>query len=140
MKDVNTILPRKIYELLQPVVSCKVYYKYVPANETGNAYVSINTITNTDVSTQQTSDTDTTVMIGIYSRESQANPGKLVDDIAAAVYAAIYPNRQQTLDLSPDFQNCSVALVNDVVMDATMTNTNILINRFLTFRFNIFHR
>lgn len=109
MKDVNTILPRKIYELLQPVVSCKVYYKYVPANETGNAYVSINTITNTDVSTQQTSDTDTTVMIGIYSRESQANPGKLVDDIAAAVYAAIYPNRQQTLDLSPDFQNCSVA-------------------------------
>jgi len=140
VKDVNSILQQKIFNLLRPVISYPLYYKYLPAYDKSNVYVTINTITNIDASTMQSSDTDTTIQIGIYSRETQANPGQLVNDIAAAVYAVLYPDKQTTIDLSPGFQNCSVVLVNDVVPDAIATNTEILINRFLTFRFNIFHR
>jgi hypothetical protein len=140
MKDVNTILKQKIFDLLRPVISYPLYYKYLPAFVKENAYVTINIITNTDASTMQTSDTDTTILVGIYSRETQANPGQMVNDIAAAVYAVLYPDPQFKLDLSPGFQNCSVSLVNDIIPDAIATNTEILINRFLTFRFNIFHR
>lgn len=139
MKDVNTILQQKIFELLQPVTGCPVYYKYLPSVIETNAYMLITTITNVDASTMQTSNTDTTVQISIYTRDSQANPGKLANDIAAVVYAALYPNRQQTIGLEPDFQNCSVALVNDTSPDAISTGNYVFINRFLTFRFNIYH-
>ena len=139
MKDINPILQQKIYDLISPVVNCPVYYKYLPAHIGGDVYVLITTITNVDVSTMQTSDTDTTVQIGIYSRDSQANPGKLVNDVAAAVYAVLYPDRQTVLDLSPDFQNCSVQLINDTVPDALQNNNYIFINRFITFRYNIYH-
>jgi hypothetical protein len=140
MKDVNTILKQKIHDLLRPAIPYPLYYKYLPSFVKSNAYVTISTITNIDASTMQTSDTDTTVQISIYSKESQANPGQLVNDIAAAVYAVLYSSPQAKIDLMPDFQNCSVSLVNDIVPDAIATNTEILINRFLTFRFNIYHR
>jgi len=140
VKEVNSILQQKIFNLLRPVISYPLYYKYLPAFEKANAYVTINTITNIDASTMQSSDTDTTIQIGIYSRETQANPGQLVNDIAAAVYAVLYPSPIAAIDLMPDFQVCSVSLVNDVVPDAIASNTEIFINRFLTFRFNIYHR
>lgn len=140
MKDVNGILKQKIYDLIKPAVNCPVYYAYVPADVTGRVYVTVNTITNTDVSTMQSSDTDTAVLISIFSRETQGNAGKLVDDIAAAIYAVIYPNQQHKIDLSPGFQNIAIALVNDNTTDALATQKFIFINRFLTFRFNIYHR
>jgi hypothetical protein len=133
-------LKQKIFDLLRPVISYPLYYKYLPAFVKENAYVTISGITNTDASSMNTSDTDTTIVISIFSRETQANPGQIVNDIGAAVYLVIYPDRQATIDLSPGFQNCSISLVNDVTPDAIGTNTDILINRFLTFRFNIFHR
>ena len=139
MKDVNTILQETIYNLLTPVVSVPVYYKYLPAKVPGNAYVLVSTITNIDASTQHTNDTDTTVQIGIYSRDNRGNQGQQVNDIAASIYSVIYPDNQTKLDLQPDFQNTSIALVNDVVPDAIETGNFIYINRFLTFRFNIFH-
>jgi hypothetical protein len=140
VKDVNSTLQQKIFELLRPAISYPLYYKYLPAFVKENAYVTISIITNTDASTMQSSDTDTSVLIGIYSRESQANPGQIVNDIAAAVYAVLYPSPQTKIDLMPDFQNCSVSLVNDIVPDAIAGNNFIFINRFLTFRFNIYHR
>lgn len=139
MKNVNTILLQKIYDLISPVVNCPVYYKYLPATIASNIYVSLNTVSQTDVSTMQSSDTDASVIVGIYSKERQGNPGELLNDVASAVYAAIYPNQQTVLDLSPGFQNTSIELVNDIEQDALQANNFIFINRFLTFRFNIFH-
>jgi hypothetical protein len=140
MKDINTILQKKLYDILKPVLSCPIYYKYLPATIEPNEYVLINTITNIDASTQQSSDTDTTIIIGIYTKDSQANPGKIANDIAALVYQNLYPNRQFKPDLSPGFQVCSVQLVNDIVPDPLMTRNFIFINRFITFRYNILHQ
>jgi hypothetical protein len=81
VKDVNSILQQKIFALLRPAISYPLYYKYLPAFVKENAYVTISIITNTDASTMQSSDTDTSVLIGIYSRESQANPGQLVPEL-----------------------------------------------------------
>jgi hypothetical protein len=139
MKDVTTILQKKLYDILKPVLSCPVYYKYLPATIEPNEYVLINTITNIDAGTIHSSDTDTTIIIGIYTKDSQANPGKTANDIAALVYSNLYPNQQFRPDLEPDFQVCSVALVNDVVPDPLMTRNYIFINRFITFRYNIYH-
>lgn len=139
MKDVNTILKQTIYNLLKPVVNCPLYYQYMPSTVSGNVYVTINAISSIDASTMQSSNSDTSIQIGIYSRDSQANPGQLVNDIAAAIYAVLYPDRQTMVDLSPGFQSCSLTLVNDITLDAIVTNTYVFINRMLTFRFNIFH-
>jgi hypothetical protein len=87
MKDVTTILQKKLYDILKPVLSCPVYYKYLPATIEPNEYVLINTITNIDAGTIHSSDTDTTIIIGIYTKDSQANPGKTANDIAALVYS-----------------------------------------------------
>src|SRR4249920_2150505 len=121
MKNINTILTQKIFDLISPVVKCPVYFKYLPATIESNIYVSINTVSNADVSTMQTSDTDTSVIIGIYSKERQGNPGETLIKVVDAVYAALYPNRQAVLDLSPGFQNCAVTLVNDIEQDALQT-------------------
>jgi hypothetical protein len=139
MKNVNDILQQEIYDLiLAAITPVPVYYPYLPAYRTDNVYVTINAIANVDASTQSTSDTDTTIQISIYSRDSQANSGSSLGTIAAAIYGAIYPDRQTKLSLT-GFQNCSIQLVNDITTDALMTNNFVYLNRFITFRFNIFH-
>jgi hypothetical protein len=140
MKNVNTILQQKIYDLLQPVLSVPIYYKYLPSVIQENAYVLITTITNVDASTMHTSDTDTTVQLGIYSRGSQANAGVTVNETADIIYETLYPDRQTTIDLSPDYQNTSISLVNDTTPDALQTGSFIFINRFITLRLNIFNK
>jgi len=138
MKNVNPILLKTIYDLLVPVVACPVYYKYLPATIRSNIYISLNTVSHNDVSTQSTSDTETSVVIGIYSEEPQGNPGELVNDTATIVYDTIYPNRQFTLTI-PGFQNVSITMISDVEQDALIANGYVFINRFITFRFNIYH-
>jgi hypothetical protein len=138
MKNVNPILLETIYNLLVPVVACPVYYKYLPATISSNIDISLNAVSHTDVSTQSTSDTETSVVIGIYSEERQGNPGQLVNDVATIVYDTIYPNRTAVLTI-PGFQNVSITMVNDIEQDALIAQGFVSINRFITFRFNIYH-
>ncbi len=140
MKDVNTILRQKIYDLLTVAVApVPVYSYYIPAVINTPEYITINTIANTDVSTMQSSDTETAVQISIFTKQSQANPGNQINTIAAAVYAALYPNRQTVLNLAPGFQNVGITMVNDNVTEAITTQNFVFINRFITFRFKIVH-
>jgi len=138
MKDVNKILRTKIYELLAPVAGCPVYYKYVPNTDTSDVYMVISTVNNSNVSTMQTSDTDTVIQVSIFSRETISNAGNVADDKAEIVYNTLYPNTTFTLDLSPNFQNTSVRMTNDISPDALSTGNYIFINRFIQFRFNIY--
>lgn len=140
MKDVNSILRLKLYEILTPVVGVPVYYKYIPARVDEAAYVLITTINNNDTGTIHTSDTDTSFQVSIYTKDTQANAGVTADNIAANVYETIYPNPQAIIDLEPDFQNTGIRLVNDISPDAILTPDAVFINRFITFRLNIFHR
>lgn len=140
MKDVNTVLKRKLYELLQPVVGVPCFSKYMPSSVTENEYVLITTINSNDTSTMHSADTDTTVQISIYTRDSQANPGEASSTIAGIVYDTIYPTPQSKIDLEPDFHNSVLTLVSDNEPDAILTNNEVFINRFLIFRLRILHR
>jgi|GEM_PF-2953973 hypothetical protein len=140
MKDVNTILRQKIYDLLITAVSpVPVYAYYLPATINTPEYITINTIANTDVSTMHSSDTETAVQISIFTKQSQANPGNHINTIAAAIYAALYPDQQTVLNLAPEFQNIGIKMVNDNVTEAIATQNFVFINRFITFRFKIVH-
>lgn len=137
MKDCNAAIQQKLYDLLSPAVGVPVSKGYSVTDD--DAYVLISTINSNDRSTMHSSDTDTVVQLSIYTKDSQANPGDLVNTIAAAIYATIYPNPQSTIDLSPDFQNCVLRLVNDTGEQPILTGTNVFINRFISFRLIILH-
>ncbi len=140
MSDVNSVLRKKLYELLSPVVGVPVYYKYIPAGNDTAAYVLISTITGIDASTMITFDTDVTIQLGIYTRDSQANSGAKADAIAQIIYNTLLPVQPSVIDLSPNFQNYALKRVNDVSPDAILTNNFAFINRFITLRAGIFHR
>lgn len=140
MKNVNTAVRKKLYELLNPVVGVPVYYKYIPARIDVDAYVLITAINNNDTGTIHSSDTQTAVQIGIYTKDTQANSGVAADNIADIVYETIYPNPQAKIDLEPDFQNTGINMVSDNCPDVLQTNEAVFLNRFITFRLNIFHR
>ena len=139
MRDVNSVLKQKLYQILSGVLDYPVYQKYIPASVDESAYVLITTINNNDTSTMQSNDTDTTVQIGIYTKDSQANAGAACDTIAQTIYETIYPTPDASIDLSPNFQNCGLKLVNDFSPEAMLTGSFVFINRFLIFRLNIFH-
>lgn len=139
MKDVNSTLRKKLFEMLSAISGTPVYYKYLPSTVSSNAYILITTLTNSDSSTMHSADTDTTIQIGIYTKDSSAESGVTADTIAAGVYELIYPYPGSRIDLGSEFQNCSLRLINDVSPDAIQTKESIFINRFITFRLKIFH-
>jgi hypothetical protein len=83
--------------------------------------------------------TNTVFLINIFTRDTSANPGTLVNTIAAEIYALIYPLPNSVIDLSPDFQNAQLSLANDFSPDAMQTNNAVYINRFISFRAYIYH-
>lgn len=137
MRDVNSTLRKKIFEMLSVIPDTPVYYKYLPSTVDSNAYILITTINSNDSSNMHAANTDTTIQIGIYTKDNLAASGVNADTIAEGVYEILYSSPGSRIDLSPNFQNCSLRLVNDVSPDAIQTNNFILINRFITFRLNI---
>lgn len=145
MKDVNKALRKKYYELLNGSLNIEndpvpVYYKYLPNNIDKPYYVIIRTVSNTEISTKQLSNTDTSIQLGIYTKDTVANPGSYADDIAGQIYTIIYPTPQSTIDLEPDFQVAVTKLDNDISPDAIQSNNAVFVNRFITFAHKILHR
>lgn len=135
MKSVNQALKTAIRTALMGV-GYDIYANIVPASAS-DTYILLSDVASTDAGTMQSSDTDTTLQIGIFSKANIANGGQTVEDIAEAVYAAIYPNPQSVLTI-PGFQNTRIALVNDTTQSLGLS-AFIMINRILIFRFNLFH-
>ena len=140
MKDINTALTTKLYNLLQPVVGVPVYSKYIPANLDVAAYLLLTTITSLDSSTMTTFDSEVSVQIGIYTKDTQANSGAKCNAVAQLVYDTLLPTVSATIDLEPDFDNYSLTRVNDVSPDVIVTPAFVFINRVITFRLGVFHR
>lgn len=144
MKDINLALTKKYFELLNNNIKVNgsnvpVYYKYLPATVNASAYILINSLTSNDTSNKQLNATDTSVQVAIYTKFVNNNDGYAADEIARQVFDIIYPTPTATIDLSPDFQNYSIKLVNDISPDTFQTPSFIMINRFITFRHSILH-
>lgn len=121
--------------------SVEVFYQYVPDTYTGKYYIILNNVSNNDVSTMSTSDTQTSMSVGIYTREEKYNSGKAADDITDIVMQRIYPNKQTNLDLSADgFQITNTRLAADNTNNWTMEGQQSYIDRTLIFIHTIFHK
>lgn len=145
MKDVTKALRKKYFELLNNNViingaAVPVYYKYIPNIINTAYYIVLTTVSNTIISTKQSRITDTSLQIGIYTKDTTANAGAIADEIAEQVKDIIIPfpvnNR---IDLSPDFQVVVLKPDGDQSPDALQIDDTIFINRFLTFTHKILH-
>lgn len=140
MKDVNNILRKKLFDILNGNISASVYNDYLPASINPSAYVIVTWMTSNDNSGMVNANTITSFQLGIYTKDTAANSGQLVNTIAQEIYALIYPEPNSIIDLSPDLQNVTLQLASDDKPMALQTNNAVFINRFLTFRTNIYHK
>jgi len=127
MKDVSAPLKSKLLSLIG-TTGYEVYSDYAP-HTVGDSYYLISDILDTETSTMNSTDTQPTFTIGIYTRRNigiSANTSALM---ASALFDVLYPE----IDLSPDFQAAGLAKVGDRQQTLEI-NSAICINRFITFR------
>ncbi len=145
MKDVNWPLRKKYTTALDNLavgaITVPLYYLAAPETETGKYYMTLNRVSNVDVSTKNSADTNTAMQVQIHTWDDNGNAGKLADDIAGAVLAVVYPNSQATMDLSADnLQMLSTFLDGDEVNELSDHGNRVYVTRILTFRHNIYHK
>lgn len=116
-----------------------VYYLSAPESETGQYYVTLNSPANSDISVKGSADSRTAMQVQIHTWANGSNAGKIADDLADDVYAAIYPTPASVLDLSPDFQMVSTRVDNDLVQELDGIGQEVFVIRIITFSHRIFH-
>ncbi len=140
MKDITTYIKRKYFQLLKPELAIPVFIDYVPNQLSADAYVLITSPSSVGTPTFNSDDTDTTVQLGIYTKDKVANNDDIAGTAAQVIFDTICPDQSVLLDLTAfGFDKCGVDLVNDVTPEAIQTDSEIFINRFITFRHNIQH-
>ena len=145
MKSVNYPLRKAYVSALagieiegQPV---PVYYLVAPDSETSPYYITLNSVSNNDISTKGSSDTNTSMQVQIHTWSNGGNSGAVADIIAQAVYEQIYFNTQTVLDLSADnLQMISTKMANDQVNELSGLGNKQFVTRIITFDHNIYHK
>ena len=145
MKSVNYAL-RSFYKtaftgLTVNSIAVPTYYLDAPESETSQIYITLNTVSNVDISTKQSADTNTSMQVQIHTWSDNGNAGKNADDVASAVYSLIYPNPDSTINLdAAGFQAVSISVGNDLVNDHSGRGVRQYLTRIITFNHNIYHK
>ena len=146
MKDVNYPL-RKAYitaldgNITVDAVNVPVYYLQAPEEETSEAYITLNQVSNVDAGTFSDHKTTTSMQVQIHTWDDNGNAGKKADDTAGAVLAILYPNPQTVLNMSADsLQMVGTRLAGDQVSELTGQGNRVFVTRILTFEHIISHR
>lgn len=145
MKDVNYPLQKSYLSALLGInyngVPVPVYYMTIPDDINPDNYIIFGPVTNNDISTKDSADTNSLMRVTIHTKESKYNTGKAVNFIAGLVFSAIYPKSQAFLDLSADnLQMVSIELASDITQDYSIRNSVSYIDRILIFRQKIYHK
>jgi hypothetical protein len=143
MKDVNYPL-RTAYKIaLQGIVydsdPVAIYAGEAPPNNEQKYYIVFGSITNNDISTKQTSDTQTQIRVTIFTRADGSNSGKAVDFIAGQVFEKVYDVPTFNLSVS-GFQVIDTKLASDNTQEWENNAQLKLVDRTLVFSHNIFHK
>ena len=139
MIDINYSLRIAYYTALNGIAGVPVFYNMVPPNVSPTDYIVYRSITNSDASTMNSSDTDTQITVEIQTFEDGLNPGLSADMIAREVFNRILPNPGATLTLD-GAQMVSTRLLNDITQPPVAQGNRMYVSRFLTFGHKIFHR
>lgn len=136
MRDINYPLRKAYFAALQ-ATGLPVYYQSIPNNINPENYIVFRSINSNDASTKTSSDTSTTIIVEIHTLKDIINPGLDADSIAGLVYTYIYAISNFVLPMD-QLQMVSTELSNDIVQDVQLNHQQAYINRFITFRHNIF--
>lgn len=137
MIDINNTLQQAYYTALSNAVTVPVYCNAVPSNVVDDNYILFRSINNSDVSTNNSSDTDTSITVEIHTYKDLTNGSGNVTSLANYVFGAIYPTPQFNLTVD-GVQVVSTRLDGDRTEQYQMNNTRMYISRYLTFRHRIF--
>ncbi len=145
MKSVNYPLRKAYMARLDGIpvgaINVPLYYQQAPDDEQGQAYMTLNEVSNVDDSTTNSSHTSTSMQVQIHTWSENGNAGKLADDIAGAVYEIIYPTSQAVLDLSADnLQMVSTKMDGDRTGNSVWIGNREFITRIITFNHWISHK
>jgi hypothetical protein len=99
MRDVNSALLQAYYEVINGL-SIPVYEGEEPDDVKSKIYCVISDVTNVENSTDNSSDTTSTIQITINSWEYKYNNSKNLNTVANQILEAIKPDSKSVLDLS----------------------------------------
>ena len=99
MRDVNSALLQAYYEVINGL-NIPVYEGEEPDDVKDKIYCVISDVTNVENSTDNSSDTTSTIQITVNSWEYKYNNSKNLNIVANQILQAIKPNSKSVLDLS----------------------------------------
>lgn len=99
MRDVNSALLQAYYEVINGL-AIPVYEGEEPDNVKDKIYCVISDVTNVENSTDNSSDTTSTIQITVNSWEYKYNNSKNLNTVSNQILEAIKPNSKSVLDLS----------------------------------------
>lgn len=99
MRDVNSALLQAYYEVINGL-SIPVYEGEEPDDVKDKIYCVISDVTNVENSTDNSSDTTSTIQITINSWEYKYNNSKNLNTVSNQILSAIKPDSKSVLDLS----------------------------------------
>lgn len=142
MKDVNQALRKAYVTALNNIFhdnkQVRVFYQQAPKEITDKNYITFGGISSNDISTKQTSDTQTSMEVKIFTYENGYNNGDAADLIADQVIQAIYPKPTSTLTLEGTVQMVSTEMTGDSVQAWTQEGQRVYVDRTLIFRHRLF--
>jgi hypothetical protein len=139
MIDINYSLRIAYYTALNGIAGVPVFYNMVPPMVSPDNYIVFRSITNSDASTMNSSDTDTQITVEIQTFEDGLNPGLSADMVAREVFNRILPNPGATLTLD-GAQMVSTRLLNDITQPPVAQGNRMYVSRIITFGHKIFMR
>lgn len=144
MTDVNTPLIKAYYEALAGNVTypgsssvVSVYEGEEPDNLQDKAYIVIGDVVSRDASTKSSSDTSTSIQVGIYTWENKYNTSLIVNDIAAQVYQLLKPTPNAVLQVD-GMQMINMYVSNDRAERLGVLAGRKYINRIIIFQQDLF--
>lgn len=138
MRDINSALLQAYFEAIDGV-SIPVYEGEEPDDVKHKIYAVLSDVINIESSTDNSSDTTSTIQISVHSWEYKYNNSKSLNTAVDSILQAIKPTSTSVLDLSDyNLQMMNLSIQTDRTERFGEIGGKIFISRILVFKQNIF--
>jgi hypothetical protein len=138
MRDINSALLQAYYEVIDDL-DIPVFEGEEPDDVKHKIYVVLSDVINIESSTDNSSDTTSTIQISVHSWEYKYNNSKTLNSTVDDIIQAIKPTSTSVLDLSEfNLQMMNLSIQTDRTERFGEIGGKIFISRILVFKQNIF--
>lgn len=138
MRDINSALLQAYYEVIDDL-DIPVFEGEEPDDVKHKIYAVLSDVINIESSTDNSSDTTTTIQISVHSWEYKYNNSKNLNTAVDSILQAIKPTSTSVLDLSDfNLQMMNLSIQTDRTERFGEIGGKIFISRILVFKQNIF--